>query len=201
MSRKILESCPTCGGGLVITEVQCTRCDTEIRAHYHPGDFSSLSEEQSTFLRIFVTSRGNLSEVEKRLGVSYPTVRAKLDEVIDRLTTAEQAAAATTAPGESRIDALVRQAMDRIGPTLDTSVRAAVERLGARQGGADSGRGEPTPAPAPTPTPLVANAPQSEPVAPPQPMDRRAILDAVARGELSAAEGLERIRTLGRGGA
>jgi hypothetical protein len=89
MTRKILESCPSCGGPLVITEVHCTRCATQVRAHYRPCDFCRLSDEQSTFLRIFLTSRGNLSEVEKRLGVSYPTVRAKLDEVIARVSAGE----------------------------------------------------------------------------------------------------------------
>lgn len=194
MTRKILESCPSCGGALVITEVQCTRCDTEVRARYRPGDFSSLSEEQSTFLRIFVTSRGNLSEVEKRLGVSYPTVRAKLDEIIERLNTAEQPPAPGQAPGESRLDSLVREAMDRIGPTLDSSVRAAVERLGAREAPAAPGRGQRQAS-----EPAGQRAATSD--APAAPSDRRAILDAVARGELSAAEGLERIRQITGGGA
>ncbi len=85
MTRKILEACPSCGGELEIGEVHCTNCETQIRAHYRPCDFCMLTEEQSTFLRLFVLSRGNLTEVEKRLGVSYPTVRAKLDEVIERL--------------------------------------------------------------------------------------------------------------------
>src|ERR671933_1099518 len=89
MVRKILESCPSCGGRIEIGEVHCTRCDTQVRARYRPCDFCALTEEQSTFLRIFVLSRGNLSEVEKRLGVSYPTVRAKLDEVIERLGATE----------------------------------------------------------------------------------------------------------------
>ena len=82
MARKILESCPSCGGELEIRELRCSWCETEIRSYFKPCDFCRLTEEQSTFLRLFVTSRGNLSEVEKRLGVSYPTVRAKLDEVI-----------------------------------------------------------------------------------------------------------------------
>src|SRR3712207_7514646 len=86
MVRKVLESCPSCGGQLEIAEVQCTSCETQVRARYRPCDFCALTEEQSTFLRMFVMSRGNLSEVEKRLGVSYPTVRAKLDEVIERLS-------------------------------------------------------------------------------------------------------------------
>src|SRR5919206_927186 len=89
MARKILESCPSCGGELEIRELRCAWCETEIRSYFKPCDFCRLSEEQSTFLRLFVTSRGNLSEVEKRLGVSYPTVRAKLDEVIARLAPAE----------------------------------------------------------------------------------------------------------------
>src|SRR5438067_11260823 len=86
MDKKILEACPSCGGDLVIREVACARCETQVRARYRPCDFCRLSDEQSTFLRLFVTTRGNLSEVEKRLGISYPTVRAKLDEVIERLT-------------------------------------------------------------------------------------------------------------------
>lgn len=125
MGRKMIESCPSCGGELEITEVQCKQCDTTVRSRYEPCEFCSLSEEQTNFLRIFVTSRGNMSDVEKRLGVSYPTVRAKLDEVI--------------------------------------------QRLGERS---------------------TAQAPARS--------DRQAILDAVARGELSPAEGLQRIRSLGQ---
>ena len=127
MTRKVLESCPSCGGTLEITEVRCLRCDTQVRSHYRPCDFCALSEEQSTVLGIFVSSRGNLSEVEKRLGVSYPTVRAKLDEIISRLGSA-------AAPAES--------------------------------------------------------------VEPPAVTERRAVLDALSRGELSAAEALDRIRQL-----
>lgn len=87
--RKILERCPTCGGQLIIREVRCVDCGTEVRAEYRQCDFCLLTDEQATFLKIFVTSRGNLSEVEKRLGISYPTVRSKLDEIVNVLTKAE----------------------------------------------------------------------------------------------------------------
>ncbi|TAK25680.1 MAG: DUF2089 domain-containing protein [Chloroflexota bacterium] len=83
--RKILEQCPSCGSDVHITEVRCESCDTRVQAKYRPCDFCRLTDEQATFLRIFVGSRGNLTEVEKRLGVSYPTVRAKLDEIVGRL--------------------------------------------------------------------------------------------------------------------
>ncbi len=163
--RKILEECPSCGGALEVTEVQCTRCDTQIRARYSPGDFSSLSEEQSTFLRIFVTSRGNLSEVEKRLGVSYPTVRAKLDEVIARLDTAD-------APQPAK------RPEPGFGGELHRIVHEAMQSF----------RQHPNEADQPMPSGASRNAGS---------MDRRAILDAVARGELSAADGMEQIRNLG----
>ena len=88
--RKIIETCPTCGkAGLTISEVTCDACDTQVRSRYQPCPFCALNEEEQTFLLLFVRSRGNLKDVEKTLGISYPTVRAKLDEIIDRLTPAQ----------------------------------------------------------------------------------------------------------------
>lgn len=173
MVRKLIESCPSCGGGLEITEVECVRCDTQIRSRYHPGPFSGLSEEQTTFLRIFVMSRGNLSEIEKRLGVSYPTVRAKLDEVIQRLSDTEPPAEQRSAPQgtePSRLDAIVREAMERVGATIEQRVR----HLGPH-----------------APPPITPPSESEEAT------ERREILAAVSRGEITPAEGLQRIRALG----
>src|SRR5436305_578124 len=122
MSKKILEACPSCGSELEIREVACTRCETQVRARYRPCDFCRLSDEQSTFLRLFVTTRGNLSEVEKRLGISYPTVRAKLDEVIGRLTAGESgrgepiAVGPAMGPADARRDVLQAVARGEIDP-------------------------------------------------------------------------------------
>ena len=77
--------CPTCGHVLDIRELSCSECETSIRGRWSLGVFDRLTADQQTFLRIFVRSRGNLSEVERSLGVSYPTVRAKLEEVIEAL--------------------------------------------------------------------------------------------------------------------
>ena len=83
--RKIIEHCPTCQGSLAITEVTCEACGTQVRSRYRPCPFCSLDDEQQTFLLLFVRSRGNLKDLEKTLGVSYPTVRAKLDELLAAL--------------------------------------------------------------------------------------------------------------------
>lgn len=85
--RKLIESCPTCGGRPVtITEVHCDACGTQVRSRYSPCPYCALTEDEQTFLLLFVRSRGNLKDMEKTLGISYPTVRAKLDELIEHLS-------------------------------------------------------------------------------------------------------------------
>lgn len=87
---KLFEQCPACGGALVITEIQCANCHLKMQGEFKPGLFSSLSDDQLTFVRAFLRVRGNLSEMEKVLGVSYPTIRNKLDEINQALDRAEK---------------------------------------------------------------------------------------------------------------
>jgi hypothetical protein len=83
--RKMIESCPSCGGDLAITEVSCTACYTVVRSHYAPCPFCRLSPEDSAFLLSFVSNRGNVKEMERELGVSYWSIRSRLNEVIAAL--------------------------------------------------------------------------------------------------------------------
>lgn len=83
--RKILECCPNCGKDLEITQLKCTSCETLISARYVPCRFCKLSPESLRLLEIFIKSRGNVKEMERELGLSYPTVRNKLDAVIKEL--------------------------------------------------------------------------------------------------------------------
>lgn len=83
--RKLLERCPSCGGEIEVTGLHCNSCGTDVHGHFAPCPFCQLTPDQTTFLLMFVQSRGNLTELEKNLGVSYPTVRAKLDEIIGQL--------------------------------------------------------------------------------------------------------------------
>ena len=77
--------CPSCSGALEVRELYCPTCDIQLRGNFETratGPLARLSEDQLAFLRLFVTSRGNLSDIERTLGVSYPTVRAKVDDLI-----------------------------------------------------------------------------------------------------------------------
>lgn len=85
MAYPLISSCPVCGKQLKIIKLQCTHCHTTIENHFEMTKFASLSKEQLHFIEIFLKCRGNIKEVEKELGVSYPTVRGKLNDVIAAL--------------------------------------------------------------------------------------------------------------------
>jgi hypothetical protein len=85
--RRILGECPICEGTLQVRELYCPRCRIRIQGNFEPphSRLLSLSRKELEFIELFVRLRGNIKEVEKALGVSYPTVRGMLDEVIKNL--------------------------------------------------------------------------------------------------------------------
>ncbi|MEK6265444.1 MAG: DUF2089 domain-containing protein [Clostridium sp.] len=82
MTYKILCKCPVCNSKLKATTLKCDECNTVVENEFELSKFDYLNNEQLYFIEIFLKSRGNIKDVEKELGISYPTVRAKLDEVI-----------------------------------------------------------------------------------------------------------------------
>ena len=139
--RKLLEQCPSCGGPLIITECKCADCQLQLRGDFRPGQFSALSEDQLTFIQVFLRARGNLSEVEKVLGVSYPTIRNKLDEVNQALDQAEAAFASGrgtregVAQASAEPAAEARQAVLQQVAAGELSAVEALHKLQNLQGG------------------------------------------------------------------
>jgi len=82
---RVMAKCPVCGENLVITEFSCSSCGTTIRGRFELDEFFRLSPEQLNFLRIFIKARGNLSELQKELGISYPTARSRLESIVRTL--------------------------------------------------------------------------------------------------------------------
>lgn len=76
---------PLTGGELIITELTCEEAGTSLRGRFQIPRFSRLSDEQVIFLETFLRCRGMINSVEKELGISYPTVRARLDALLDTL--------------------------------------------------------------------------------------------------------------------
>ena len=89
-----VRTCPSCGGQVEVRELWCPECDVSVRGRFPRCEFCGLPEEQMAFLRLFVSRRGNLREVEREMGVSYPTVRARLDDLLRALGYATEAPSA-----------------------------------------------------------------------------------------------------------
>ncbi|MDO4663232.1 MAG: DUF2089 domain-containing protein [Tissierellia bacterium] len=81
----MIDKCPNCDGELVITSYQCKKCGTEIRGYFERDKFSRLTSEEKDFIELFLRKRGSIKDVGEELGISYPTVRNKLDKVIKSL--------------------------------------------------------------------------------------------------------------------
>jgi len=83
--------CPVCGDALITTRLGCRGCGSELAGEFGHCDFCALDERESELLRVFLASRGNLREVEKHLGVSYPTARARFTVLLTKLGLAGEA--------------------------------------------------------------------------------------------------------------
>jgi hypothetical protein len=92
MARKGLVSrCPVCESGMTVSELTCESCGTSVRGRFPVPDLCRLPDDLYQFLVVFIKNRGVIRDVEKELGISYPTVRSRLDSVLAALGFAESA--------------------------------------------------------------------------------------------------------------
>jgi hypothetical protein len=77
--------CPVCDGTFYISELTCDECGSVLRGTFGTSRFNRLDKDQAHFLEVFLRCRGVLNGVEKELGISYPTVRSRLDAVLEAL--------------------------------------------------------------------------------------------------------------------
>src|SRR5829696_1747140 len=83
--RKVLEKCPSCNGEMVVSQLSCTQCDTIVLGRFRPDIFTRLAPEDLDFVVHFVKNKGNVKEMERELGISYWTIRNKLNDVVEQL--------------------------------------------------------------------------------------------------------------------
>jgi len=127
--HNLFNQCPACGGQLMITECKCPTCQLQMRGEFQLGQLSTLSDDELTFVKVFLSARGNLTEVERVLGISYPTIRNKLDEINNVLSRTNETTATSqkkqsvaletklTSAEETRKDILQQVADGRMSPT------------------------------------------------------------------------------------
>jgi hypothetical protein len=99
--RPIILKCPSCDGNLTIARLDCPDCKISIEGEFTPPALLKLSGAQIDFVEVFIKNRGVIREVERELGVSYPTVRARLDDVINALGYTAKSAVDTSAADDT----------------------------------------------------------------------------------------------------
>jgi len=102
--------CPVCGDHLATTRLGCTSCGTEVSGLFAPCSYCGLGGADRDMLRVFLVARGNMKELERFLGVSYPTARQRFAELLDRLGLTEPATPpATTSDRPDRAAEVLRR--------------------------------------------------------------------------------------------
>ena len=93
-------TCPVCSDSLITLRLGCPSCGTELSGHFETCRFCRLGGPDLELLEVFLRSRGNIRDVQAHLEVSYPTARARLVEVLDRLGLGEPASPPVGSPAK-----------------------------------------------------------------------------------------------------
>jgi hypothetical protein len=115
-TRRPPSNCPVCNHRLATTRLTCPECSTELSGAFTSCEFCVLSDEDRDVLRVFLASRGNMKELERHLGVSYPTARARFDSLLTKIGIDRPAPAAPS----SRVELMEQVARGEI--TIDEAL-------------------------------------------------------------------------------
>lgn len=81
----MINKCPNCGDEMVITSYRCNSCYTEVSGEFEIDKFQRLDKEDKEFIEIFLQKRGSIKDVGEEVGISYPTVRNRIDRIVKKL--------------------------------------------------------------------------------------------------------------------
>lgn len=136
MPHDVISTCPVCSSELAVTRLHCRSCGTTLEGDFSVGRFGRLSRDQMTLLESFLRSRGNLRDMERELGISYPTVRSRVEALVralgfgargDEDEADDPPTAPSAAAGDSRQAILERLARHEIGAE---EAAVAIRKLG-----------------------------------------------------------------------
>ncbi len=84
-AHQVLTRCPVCGDDLRIVRLECPACGSALQGNFTLGRLARLTREQLQFVEIFIRCKGKIKDVEEELGISYPTVVGRLNEVVQAM--------------------------------------------------------------------------------------------------------------------
>lgn len=120
-THDVIATCPVCDHELSVTRLRCEECGTTLEGRFSVGRFGRLGREQLALLESFLRARGNLRDMERELGISYPTVRNRVEALVRALGLAEPEASESVA-----------EAIPTVPPAVGAAVGAA-ERVAAER--------------------------------------------------------------------
>jgi hypothetical protein len=130
----VIATCPVCTHELSVTRLNCGDCGTTIEGEFSVGRFGRLTREQTALLESFLRSRGNLRDMERELGISYPTVRARVEALVRALGFGPRDEADTPPPAETPDPDVIlagrRDILERLS-RRELSAEAAAEAIRA----------------------------------------------------------------------
>ena len=134
MPHDVISTCPVCSNELAVTRLQCRSCGTTLEGDFSVGRFGRLTRDQLTLLESFLRSRGNLREMERELGISYPTVRSRVEALVRALgfgprADADDADEPTAEPAAGRTREEILEAVARHEMSAEDAA-AAIRALG-----------------------------------------------------------------------
>lgn len=122
--------CPVCGERMLVTKLRCSHCGTELSGEFAPCRFCRLEEKHLQFVETFLRCRGSIREVERALGVSYPTVKNMLDAALTALGLDEKPELRALREKEERAEILQRLSDGEID--VDTAIEALHQLKGEK---------------------------------------------------------------------
>lgn len=81
----MINKCPNCGDEMIITSYRCNNCYTEVSGEFEIDNFARLDKEDKEFIELFLQKRGSIKDVGEEIGISYPTVRNRIDKLVAKL--------------------------------------------------------------------------------------------------------------------
>lgn len=110
MAEPVTNHCPYCHQAMQVTRMSCSACGLAVEADFPAPRLARLPVEHQRFIEMFVLASGNLKAIAEQAGVSYPTVRSRLDKIIDALRQVimENSEVADEVFGKERTEAAAR---------------------------------------------------------------------------------------------
>jgi hypothetical protein len=133
MVHDVIATCPVCAGELTVTRLHCRTCGTALEGEFGVGRFGRLDRDQMALLESFLRSRGNLKEMERELGISYPTVRGRVDSLVRALGFGDELAGVD----QEDLDEIEDAEAEIAGEAGAAERREILERLARKEIGAE----------------------------------------------------------------